>query len=46
MMLQRMTFSTVGAEDLKKAGVMRKLLIFEPAKLTELTKGLTEDAEA
>ena len=45
-MLQRMTFSTVGAEDLKKAGVMRKLLIFEPAKLTELTKGLTEDAEA
>ncbi|KAF8352052.1 hypothetical protein F5887DRAFT_1057729 [Amanita rubescens] len=28
----RVTFSMVAAEDLKKAGVTRKLLIFEPAK--------------
>jgi hypothetical protein len=42
----RVTFSTVAAEDLKKAGVTRKRLIFEPAKVTELTKGLTASAEA
>ena len=37
MMLQTVTFSMVAAEDLKKAGVTRRLLIFEPAKVTELT---------
>ncbi|KAF8965485.1 hypothetical protein BDZ97DRAFT_1658993 [Flammula alnicola] len=31
---------------LKKAGVMRKRLIFEHAKVTELAKGLTTNAEA
>lgn len=41
MMLQRVTFLTVAAEDLKKAGVTRKRLAFEPAKVTELTKELT-----
>ena len=46
MILQRVTFSTVAAEDLKKAGVTRKRLIFEPAKIAELTKGLTKSAEA
>ncbi|KAF8961191.1 hypothetical protein BDZ97DRAFT_1921569 [Flammula alnicola] len=42
----RATFSTVASEDLKKAGVMRKRLIFEHAKVTELAKGLTTNAEA
>jgi hypothetical protein len=46
MMLQRVTFSTVASEDLKKAGVKRKRLIFEPAKVTELTNGLTTNGEA
>jgi hypothetical protein len=36
----------VAAEDLKKAGVTRKRLIFEPAKIAELTKGLPKNAEA
>jgi len=39
-------FSTVALEDLKKAGVTRKRLVFVPAKITELTKGLTTKAEA
>ncbi|KIK02961.1 hypothetical protein K443DRAFT_121674 [Laccaria amethystina LaAM-08-1] len=42
----RVTFSTVASEDLKKAGVKRKRLIFEPAKVTELTNGLTTNGEA
>jgi hypothetical protein len=41
-----MTFSTATAEDLRKAGVTRRQLVFEPAKVTELTKGLTTNAEA
>ena len=45
-MLQRVTLSTVAAEDLRKAGVTRKRLAFEPAKVTELTKELTPNAEA
>ena len=40
-----MTFSTVSSEDLEKAGVRRKRLIFVPAKITDLTKRLTSDAE-
>ena len=43
MIRQRVTFSTVAAEDLKKAGVTRKRLIFEPAKITEL---VTTNVEA
>jgi hypothetical protein len=46
MMLQRVTFSTVASEDLKKAGVNRKRLVFEPAKVAELTSGLTTNTEA
>jgi len=46
IVVQRVTFSTVAAEDLKKAGVTRKHLAFEPAKVTKLTKGLTKNAEA
>ncbi|GLB44047.1 hypothetical protein LshimejAT787_1502310 [Lyophyllum shimeji] len=42
----RVTFSTVASEDLKNAGVKRKRLIFEPAKVNELTSGLTMNAEA
>jgi hypothetical protein len=45
MILQR-DFSTVSEEDLKMAGVMRKQLIFDPVKVTKLTKGLTTSAEA
>ena len=41
-----MTFSTVSLEDLKKAGVTRKRLIFVSTKITELTKGLTTEAKA
>ena len=44
-MLQRVTFATVTSEDLKQAGVKRKRLIFEPTKVTELTNGLTANAE-
>jgi hypothetical protein len=36
----------VAAEDLKKAGIMRKRLAFETAKVAELTEGLTVNAEA
>ena len=36
-----MTFSTVKQEDLENAGVERKRLYFEPAKVAELTKDLT-----
>jgi hypothetical protein len=32
--------------DLKKAGVNRKRLVFEPAKVAELTSGLTTNTEA
>ena len=39
-------FLNSSSEDLKKAGVARKRLAFEPAKVTELTKGLTTNAEA
>ncbi|PPQ66531.1 hypothetical protein CVT26_009504 [Gymnopilus dilepis] len=42
---KRVTFATVTSEDLKKAGVKRKRLIFEPTKVTELTNGLTTNAE-
>jgi hypothetical protein len=43
---QRVTFSTVAAEDLKKAGVTRKRLVFKPEKVTELAKVLTKNAGA
>jgi hypothetical protein len=46
MMLQRVTFSTVASGDLKKAGVNRNRLVFEPAKVAELTTGLTTNTEA
>ena len=46
MTLQRVTFSTVTSEDLKKAGVTRKRLVFEPAKVDGLTKALTTNADA
>ena len=46
MMSQRVTFSTVKTEDLKRAGVVRKRLAFEAAKVTELAKALTTNAEA
>lgn len=42
MMLQRVTFLTVAAEDFKKAGVTRKRLAFEPAKVTELPNAEAE----
>ncbi|KAF5367351.1 hypothetical protein D9615_010293 [Tricholomella constricta] len=42
----RVTSSTVTSEDLKKAGVTRKRLVFEPAKVDELTKALTTNAKA
>ena len=41
-----MTFLTVRAEDLKRAGVVRKRLVFEPMKVTELAKALPTNAEA
>ncbi|KAF8558058.1 hypothetical protein OG21DRAFT_1504752 [Imleria badia] len=41
----RLTFSTVTAEDLEKAGVQRKCLVFEPAKVIELTNALPTSAE-
>ena len=44
MMLQR-TFSSVSAEDLQNAGIMRKQLVFDSTKVTELIKGLTMNAE-
>jgi hypothetical protein len=36
----------VTAEDLEEVGLKRKRLVFEPAKVNELTKGLTTNAEA
>ncbi|KAF8479244.1 hypothetical protein DFH94DRAFT_47310 [Russula ochroleuca] len=42
----KVSFSTVCAEDLKKAGVTSGRLVFEPAKLSELTEGLTANTEA
>ena len=44
--LQRMTFSTVRSENLKRASLVRKRLGFEPVKVTELTKALPTNAEA
>ena len=41
-----MTFSPVSSEDLKKAGVKRKRLVFVPAKIIDLTKELILEAEA
>lgn len=41
-----MTFSTVASEDLKKAGVKRRRLVFKSAKVTELTSGVTTNADA
>jgi hypothetical protein len=46
MTLQRVAFSTVVSDDLKKAGVKRTRLVFEPAKVAELTTGLTTNTEA
>ncbi|KDR68489.1 hypothetical protein GALMADRAFT_104694 [Galerina marginata CBS 339.88] len=43
---QRVTFSTVRSEDIKRAGVVRKRLVFEPAKVTELAKALPTNVEA
>ena len=41
-----MNFSAVTLEDLAKAGVNRKLLVFRPMKITDLANGLTTDAIA
>ncbi|KAL4251082.1 hypothetical protein ABKN59_005641 [Abortiporus biennis] len=40
----RVTFSTVKPEDLKRGGVVRKRLVFDPKKVTELAKAVTEAA--
>ncbi|KAH9176696.1 hypothetical protein EDB89DRAFT_1939432 [Lactarius sanguifluus] len=40
------SFLTVSSKHLKKVGVKRKPLIFADEKITELTNGLTMDAEA
>ena len=45
MMLQRTAFSTVTLEDLKKAGIKRKCLCFEPQKVAALVRELTMNAE-
>lgn len=45
-MLQSATFSTIKFEDLDRAGVVRKCLTFDPAKVTELAMALTTHAEA
>ncbi|KAF8555271.1 hypothetical protein OG21DRAFT_1411149, partial [Imleria badia] len=37
---------SVSADNLKKAGIMRKQLVFQPQKVTELTKGLSMSAES
>jgi len=37
----RVTFSTVKLEDLKRGGVIRKRLIFNPKKVTKLAKAPT-----
>jgi methionyl-tRNA formyltransferase len=44
--LQKVTFSTVRSDDLKRAGVIRKRLVFVPVKVTELAKALPTNAEA
>ena len=44
MMLQKLTFSTVTIEELKKAGIKRKRLSFELKKIAELI--VTKSAEA
>lgn len=46
MMFQRVTFSTVTSADFKKAGVERKRLIFEQAKVTALINEVTTDTKA
>ena len=46
MMLQNVAFSAVTADQLEKAGVTKKHLIFEPAKVTELMEGLATNVEA
>jgi hypothetical protein len=45
MMLQRVTFSTIIFEDLKRAGVRRKRLVFKHSKVAELAKRLTGNVE-
>jgi len=42
----RVTFSTVTLDDLKKAGIKRKRLSFEPKRVAELMRELTKNAEA
>ncbi|PPQ81593.1 hypothetical protein CVT25_013390 [Psilocybe cyanescens] len=42
----RMNFSTVISEDLNRAGVVGKCLMFEPVKVIELANTLTANAEA
>ena len=44
--LQRVTFSTVSFGDLKKAGVLRRRLIFVPEKIANLTDRLTTNTKA
>jgi hypothetical protein len=46
MMLQKMTFFAIEAQDLQEVGVMKKHLGFNPAKVAELTRELTLSAEA
>jgi hypothetical protein len=38
--------STVTEEDLRRAGIARGRIIFDPPKVIELTKGLTINVEA
>lgn len=45
-MLQRVSFSTVKMEDLKRAGVTRGRLHFKPAKVDQLTQKLANRADA
>ncbi|KAF8817639.1 hypothetical protein BYT27DRAFT_7074170 [Phlegmacium glaucopus] len=42
----RLDFSTVVSEDLKKAGVIRKCLVFLPEKISELMSVMTTKARA
>ena len=46
MILQKVSFSTVKMDDLKKAGVIRKRLHFEPTKVAELIQRLKNNAAA
>lgn len=41
----KVTFSTVVLDDLKKAGLTRKRLVFSAQKVTELANGLPRDVE-